>query len=269
MPSPFCYQHPAHGGVATCTQCLQFICRACLWFNGSLEFCGPCHERAQHAARKRKALISIAVGLGAMTIAVFAAWLMMRPAPVEAALTTTAAAVGEPEPCDRARIVRQGEALLRLGDNRKAIEKSEAFFKRCGEYPRLLWVTYSAHKHLSEFKQAVDAASKLIESDPDDKDYWWWRGIAYEGLEKWEDAAADYESALKVQPALKNIPFNLSRAYERQGKPCQALAAVERYVTVYPEAASRPEVKHRIERLRAEGHCGEAAREARVLPAKR
>ena len=253
--SAVCYQHAEVTSVATCTHCVKPVCRACLVFEGSSELCLGCRETVRRAARGNKLAVWAVVGVVLAAAGATAGWVAMQPKPAPVALKTAEVIPPAPEPCDRTRIIKEGEAWNRAGEYRKAIEKSEAFFARCGEYPRLLWVTYTSHKYLSEFDNAAAAATKLIESDPDDKDYWWWRGIAYEGTQDWAKAAADYEQALKVQPKLKNIPFNLARAYERQGKPCEALAAIQRYLKQYPQSATEPEVKHRVERLRDEGKC--------------
>lgn len=157
----------------------------------------------------------------------------------------------EQEPCDRAKIVALGETLVRAGDYRGAIERSDEFFAACGEHHRLLWVTYGAKKRLGEWDAAIEDATKLIESDPSDKDYWWWRGICHEERGRLVEAAADYEKALEAEPRLSNIPFNLATIYERLGRPCDAAEVIGRYLDHHPENKDVPSVKQRLERLEA------------------
>lgn len=159
----------------------------------------------------------------------------------------------EQEPCDRTKIVTLGETLTRAGDYRGAIRRSDEFFAACGEHHRLLWVTYNAKKRLGEWDEAIEDATKLIESDPSDKDYWWWRGICHEERGRLVEAAADYEKSLEAEPRLTSIPFNLATIYERLGRQCDAAKVVERYLVHHPESADNPSVKQRLQRLKE--HC--------------
>ena len=151
------------------------------------------------------------------------------------------------EPCDRNKIVELGEGLMQAGEPREAIDRSTSFFGKCGEYPRLRWVTYAAHQRLGEWEPAVADASKLIESEPESKDYWWWRGIVYEKHGELEKAASDYRQSMLIEPAITNIPINLADVYERLGRPCEAIQPLEQLVHEHPKQAGQ--VDARIRRL--------------------
>ena len=162
------------------------------------------------------------------------------------------------EPCDRTVVVQLEDVLLDAGDVRGTLAAADAFFEACGDYPRLRWFTYAAHKRLGQWNEAIAEATKLIEDDPNDKDFWWWRGICYEHLGRWRDAAADYEKAIAVQPRLTSIPFNLADMYEKMGKPCDAAGVIRRYLEHHPESASDAAVSARLTRV-SRGCPGETA----------
>ena len=157
------------------------------------------------------------------------------------------------EPCDRSTIVELGEGLMRVGEPREALERSRTFFGRCGAYPRLLWVTYSANERLGKWPDAIDDATKLIESDPGSKDYWCWRGLIEEHHGVPEEAARDYRQAIAIEPALSGIPINLADLYERLGRPCDAIEPLEQLVHYHP--SSSMQLHARIERLSALPAC--------------
>jgi len=134
------------------------------------------------------------------------------------------------EPCDRRAILELAEAEFRAGDHRGVLFHAQAFFKKCGDYPRLRWLTYEAHKQVSEWKQAGDEASKLIASNPHDADFRGWRGLVHEQTGDLEHAAEDYRQALLLRPQLRDLPINLANVYEKQGKPCEAILPLAQLV---------------------------------------
>ena len=119
------------------------------------------------------------------------------------------------EPCDRSTIVKHAETLFKAGDYRGVLDRSAKFFSDCGQHLDLRWVTFSANKQLSQWEDAIADACKLIEDDPGDFDFWWWRGQAYELSGKLEEAAHDYRQSLLIEPRLESIPFNLATVLER------------------------------------------------------
>ncbi|WP_395836387.1 aspartyl protease family protein [Cystobacter fuscus] len=159
------------------------------------------------------------------------------------------------EPCDRASIVKLGEWLLKASDARGALQVSGKFFDKCGEHLRLRWVSYSAHKQLSEFDAAAEDATRLIESEPDDKDYWFWRGQAREIQGDRHSAIRDYQQAIALEPRLQGVPLNLVNLLEQAGQPCEALVALDTYMSVYPELRAEPRLQVRLEKLGGNSKC--------------
>jgi aspartyl protease family protein len=159
------------------------------------------------------------------------------------------------EPCDRSAIIRLGEALMSVGDARGTVERTSAFFRTCGEFPRLRWLSYAAHKQLSEWDQAAAEATRLIESDPYDADYRGWRGVAYEQKGDFSRAAEDYQQALVLRPGLVDLPINLANTYEKLGRPCDAVLPLAQAVFQHPHAPNAAGVHARIAQLASSPAC--------------
>ncbi|HET6344213.1 MAG TPA: tetratricopeptide repeat protein, partial [Myxococcota bacterium] len=113
-------------------------------------------------------------------------------------------------PCDRGRAVSLAEQYMQAGAYAAVADHAASFTRQCGMYPRLEWMVYDAHKRLEHWDDAARVATALIEQDPADKDYWWWRGVAHEQRGDLEKAAADYHQALVLMPWLDHVPVNLA-----------------------------------------------------------
>ena len=257
-----CHAHPGAPAVSRCLACLKPLCSECLSFDAYRPACATCGAR-QRAQRRRRTWIFAAVGMFALcagTAALVGGVLFYEPPPPPFDYGRFGEDVRRlqsqlsQEPCDRAKIVELCDTMAKAGDYRGALVRAEAFFGACGNHDRLRWITYESHKRLGEWQAALDDATKLIESSPNDKDFWWWRGIVYEELNRLEEAAADYEKAIDAEPRLTNIPFNLATIYEKLGRHCDADRVITNYLKHYPEHASEPRVQQRLERLRS--HCG-------------
>jgi clan AA aspartic protease (TIGR02281 family) len=168
------------------------------------------------------------------------------------------------EPCDRARILDLANAVIQAGDARGSLFHANAFFKKCGDYPRLRWITYEAHKQLSEWPLALADASLLIESDPNDADYRGWRGLVNDQMGQLEPAAQDYRQALMLRPQLRDVPLNLANIYERQGKPCEAILPLAQLVFYAGNVVDPSPLRSRILQLEARPECSWSVGEGQV-----
>jgi clan AA aspartic protease (TIGR02281 family) len=159
------------------------------------------------------------------------------------------------EPCDRRAILQLAEAEFQAGDHRAVLFHARGFFKKCGDYPRLRWLTYEAHKQVSEWQQAGEEASKLIASNPHDADFRGWRGLVHEQTGDLEHAAEDYRQALLLRPQLRDLPINLANVYEKQGKPCEAILPLAQLVFYAGEVQGVAAIRSRILGLESRPEC--------------
>ncbi|HZS36891.1 MAG TPA: tetratricopeptide repeat protein [Polyangia bacterium] len=257
---PSCYRHAAAPSVLECARCRKPVCEICVLFDRARGVCPPCKQRAGRMRRARAGALAALGGAAALAMIGAIAFVVThghsRPVGPERPKITALLEAVDAEPCNRARSVELGEALLREGDFRGALAHNQEFFERCGPYSRLLWVSFSAHRYLREYPAAVEIASELIDRDPGDKDFRWWRGLAYDSMGELELAARDYEEALRLEPRLDRIPFNLADVYERLGRSCDALGVVDHYLRFHPSDGRAPIILGRRARLTAV--CGSA-----------
>jgi tetratricopeptide (TPR) repeat protein len=255
---PACYKHASAPAAASCDRCRRELCEPCIVYDVSLAHCIDCAQR-----RRRGRALGAAAKIGAV-VAVLGggiAWMALRPRPFDYGADAQRIAqlhnkvVGQR--CDKAATLEYEEAILRAGNYRGALSDSDAFFAACGDWYRLRWVRYGAHEHLDEHAKAADEATKLMAHDPEDHDYPWWRGLAYEEMGRVDDAIADYKKTLTLLPSADRIPFNLANLLEQKGQFCAAREPILKFLQHYPEYATRPKIAAQLDRLRILGHCGE------------
>jgi aspartyl protease family protein len=254
-PAPTCHLHPQSASVTACHECLAHLCDACAVYADGRHRCASC-ARSHHRRRRLTAVLVAAaalLGVGALAGGAGLAWWTFR-SQVTGEVDRRTAAV-DAAPCDQEKVLELAEFLVGTGDNAAALDRCEAYFAACGEFPRLRWVTYEAHKRRSEWDLAAAEATRLIEDAPWDADYRWWRGIAYEQAGEDERAIEDYRQAIALRPAIDSIPLNLAGLLERQGKPCEALLPIEQALFHHPEVANAGELRARIDAISRAGSC--------------
>jgi tetratricopeptide (TPR) repeat protein len=251
-----CHRHPAAGAAAMCARCLQPICELCVVYTRATTTCAPCAK----ALRQRALIGRIAMVVTIVAIAA-GAFLYLRSLPpsfdygAQAPLVRAARQKMEAERCDHKATLELEQAILRAGDNRGTLADVDEFTKKCGEWYRVRWNSYEAYRRLNDNAHAVEEATKLIQHNPSDQDYRWWRAIAYEDLGKLVEAEADYRESLRIRPDMSNIPFNLADVLEKEGKQCDAKEVIEQFVHYHPNAASDEKVMSHIARLADAGKC--------------
>lgn len=176
-------------------------------------------------------------------------------APVMSEETTALSAAIDKEPCDRAKIVPLCDSLIRDGEPRLCLTRADAFFTRCGDYWRLRWATYAAHRQLSEWEPAIAEATALVTQFPDDRDYRIWRGLAYAEKGDTLHAVADYEQALAIEPKLGDVPFNLADGYRKLGRPCDGIFPLEQLAFYYPDRDAN--ARRRLRELYDDPQCSD------------
>jgi clan AA aspartic protease (TIGR02281 family) len=275
-----CYRHPESAATSSCSACLQPICTTCSLFRNARPHCPVCfqHRERRHSTGK----LLVAFGLMVVASVGVGAWLRARkeaPAPPGAAPRAASSLdyglYNEPvrvlsgqlerEPCDRQKTLDLAETLQKAGDYRRVLLQADAFFTRCGPFSRLLWVTFEAHRHLSEWDAAIADATKLIEESPSDQDFRYWRGSIFAEKGHLEQAIQDYQQALEILPSADGVPFELADLYERVGRPCDGLFPIEQFLYHHPEARDEEAVSARLNRLYARPDCGALAGSGRTV----
>ncbi len=219
-------------------------------------FCHQCHIKKKRKNIFRKTLL---IGLVISALALAAFWINKHGMPFQYKSLFQYGKYKqeirdleqylEGESCDRPKSIKYVELLFKAGDYREAINKTNSINAKCGINDRLLWVSYSAHKKLSEYESAITVVSQIIANDKYDMDYWWWRGELYELTGKNSLAINDYRQAISLYPKMNSIPFKLSDLLEKEGKPCEAIFPIEQFVFFNPKHRDDIDVTERLSHL--------------------
>lgn len=266
MTSVRCYVHPDMEGLTSCFVCLKPICNACSHMDKMHTVCVSCALQ-RRKARKVKGVVfaavaALVVGGGAFGVTQIEAPFDYGEHKYEVRKLRD---LVEKEPCDRPKTLELLKLLNRAGDYRGTLERADTFFAECGDWYRLRWETFHAHKQLSEFDKAVVEATKLIEHEREDQDYWWWRGEMYAELGDWEKAAHDFQQCTSLLPTANYCPFDLADALEKLGRYCDAIFPIEQYRHHHPKWRDDARIKARLERYVREGKCDVGAEGRAVI----
>lgn len=158
-------------------------------------------------------------------------------------------------PCDRPKAAEYLQAVFSANDLRGSIRFADDFIARCGKFPQLRSITYSAHTRLNEFELAIKDATELIESSPGNAGYWVWRGMAHEANSAPVLALADYQQAFRLKPDEFQAMNQLATAYGRQRRPCDAYLVLLEHVQINPTSGGRPDVRTWLAGLASDGTC--------------
>jgi aspartyl protease family protein len=165
----------------------------------------------------------------------------------------------EQTPCDRTRAAQYAQTVFAAGDRRGSIQFTDDFIARCGKFPQLRSISYSAHMRLGEFDLAIRDAKELIDSAPRNAGYWVWRSMAYRARGLAAPALSDLEQAFRVQPEQLTVARQLISAYEELGRGCDARLVMQEHQMANPASSGLPEVKQWLaymETLRCEPEPG-------------
>jgi hypothetical protein len=134
-------------------------------------------------------------------------------------------------PCDKRLAVQLGEYLERANDYAGAGAVVDEWEKKCPPYTRLLWVRQASCERLERWDCAAKTATALIESDPTDSDFWWWRGQAEGNRGHYHKARGDYLQSMANKPT--GFPaYRLAQFADTKLKaPCDGALLIQWWIT--------------------------------------
>jgi hypothetical protein len=133
----------------------------------------------------------------------------------------------EKTPCDKRQAQMLGDYLNRADDHKGAIAWVDAFDAKCEKWPRLWWVKQYACEQLEDWACASKVGTALIENNPHDSDFWWWRGRAEAHLGHHDQAKSDFLQSMANKPT--GFPaFQLQTfAEEKLKRPCDGALLIQ------------------------------------------
>jgi len=143
------------------------------------------------------------------------------------------------EHCDRRAIFDLGEALQNAGYRRETAEVLVAFSTMCGGDAPALRQAANVLLKLSDYSGAEAVASDLIDLEPLYDNGYYLRALARDRNGSLEKAVDDYVTGLELvgnKDSIISVPyFNMARVYEKLGRFCDAVLAIEAWVSLNPK----------------------------------
>lgn len=165
------------------------------------------------------------------------------------------------EPCYQDAVMDLSDALMDAGYTRESAESLLAFVRRCGgtDSDEILTRAYIAFKKVGDFSAALRIADQLVNSDPAEAQYRYYRGITNEQLRKFSDALTDYIATLQLMGTPYDIDgsqfYDISRMYAALGRYCDAIAPIESFISFDPADRRTPQTTKLIWEYANKGAC--------------
>jgi predicted aspartyl protease len=165
------------------------------------------------------------------------------------------------EPCYQDAIVELSDALLDSGYPRESAVSLLTFARRCKttNNEELLARAYSSFKKVGDFAAALQIANQLVDADPADASYRYYRGATNEQLGAFSKALNDYIAALQLLGAPYNIVgsqfYDISRIYAALGRYCDAIGPIETFISFNPAERRTPQTTKIISEYAEKGNC--------------
>jgi clan AA aspartic protease (TIGR02281 family) len=163
------------------------------------------------------------------------------------------------EPCYRDAVVKLANDLLDAGYPREAATGLMSFAKRCGGARQVLPTAYEALQRIGDFQGSLEIAKQLVEIAPENGTFRYWRADAYDQLGDVADALTDYMNSIELVGNLRNVVrdafYKLAHAYDKLGRPCDAIGPIELYVSLDPAHRRTPQNTKVISDYATKGHC--------------
>jgi clan AA aspartic protease (TIGR02281 family) len=163
------------------------------------------------------------------------------------------------ERCDQSAIGNLGTALEKAGYRREAAVAQVTFSRICGGHAASLRAAANVLLKLSDYQAAEAVASDLIKLEPYNSSGYYLRGFAYDRSGSPKKAIDDYITANELFGNKDKIPgtgyFGLARSYEKLGRYCDAITAIETWVSLSPARNDTSQTRAMIADYTAKGRC--------------
>lgn len=163
------------------------------------------------------------------------------------------------EPCDNIAFTSLTELMEKAGFPRESAMSLEAFSNECTQSDEMLRSAFNAYTRVGDHKAAIRVADALVKYDTGSKDYRFWRGQAHERAKEYKAALADYISSLQLFSDLSNVAssqfYYISLMYDKIGKPCEAIAPLETYLSFNVQKRQTSQISQLISEYSRKGNC--------------
>jgi hypothetical protein len=159
-------------------------------------------------------------------------------------------------PCDPRTNLTLVERLIELSRFDDARVAAEASIQRCGVIGQMKWRLTYANQQLRRWQDVTRLAGELIAADPEDSDFWWWRGEGWADGNQPRAALADYRQSLALSRGAQGAQFAANRLLG-PARAANALCEAARGWHLFTAAGRRPtqEMRDEAAALNRAGTC--------------
>lgn len=124
--------------------------------------------------------------------------------------------------------------LARSNDARRIIAKAVAFSDHITERERLNIMALDASLK-GDYLVHLEILERMVQFFPNDKETHYQLARMYERLRRFDEAIAQYEAALGIDPAYKLVYNQLGYTYSNRGMHEEAVKSLKRYIELVPD----------------------------------
>lgn len=166
------------------------------------------------------------------------------------------------EHCDWDAVYKFADELQKQGYRREAAKVFTAFSNKCKPSNVALSAAANILDNLSDFDEALKVSNDLIAMSPGMPDYYFERAQIRQNAKKYRDAIDDYYSVIGLTDniaMLNSMVFDgLSGSYRNLGQYCEAIGALQLWISANPDRNDTAVVRGMIKEYQAKGKCTSA-----------
>lgn len=155
-------------------------------------------------------------------------------------------------PCSLTYSVQLTGAINATGDYEETLRFIDENFEECGRRTRLLWSAEYTRRMSEDFAGAAAACTELIHEDPNDSDFWWWRGRNHGLMDRRDAAESDYRHSMAAKPNKWAASYLAKLLKDRD--PCEGAFTMDYFIDERPDQAGDWAAKRRDDLL-LNGDC--------------
>lgn len=161
--------------------------------------------------------------------------------------------------CDKIAIFKLSNEIAKLGERRAAANALLGYANACPNSEGELYAAANLLFAIGDYAAVVPIADKLVSQRPEVGQYYYLRAQVLSYLGRHREAAEDVSSAIALFDTLKIVSGGafelLASAYAADGKPCQAMTAIQTYVYVDMTTRDTAAARKLISDYAAKGKC--------------
>jgi clan AA aspartic protease (TIGR02281 family) len=175
------------------------------------------------------------------------------------------------EPCARHAIFEASVGLENAGGMREAARLLRGFSAACPDSEGELYRSAELYYLAGDQDAAIEQANAFVRLRPDSTNIFYLRGRAFQAEKRYEEALADYATAVRLAPDLKlvvaEVFMRMSATYEALDRNCEAMMPIQLYIAAGGDARSTPALRNRLGELSRKGGCAATfARGTTIIP---